>query len=118
MNLLVRSLVCIGLSLPVISQAEDIQLKAMIRTVYPSQVMGSKVELLDYILKGSGYKIYSGNHAPQDANSILIEKPTVQKKVLMSRLDAMLMAIGEANALVVDHNHKMISVTRDPLYDE
>ena len=42
----------------------------------------------------------------------------VQKKVLMSRLDAMLMAIGEANALVVDHNHKMISVTRDPLYDE
>ena len=118
MNLLVRSLACIGLCLPVVTHADDVQLQAMIRTVYPAQVMQSKVELLDYILEGSGYRMFSGTHAPQDAKSILIEKPTVQKKVLMSRLDAMLRAIGDENVLVVDHDHKIISVTRDPLYDE
>lgn len=99
--------------------ASDTQLKTMVRTVYPQNVAKSSVHrLVEYILEGTGYRVYAGKNAPDDARSILSDKPGYQRpNVLMTRIDAILMAIGEDNSIVVDYDKKLISVTRNPLYD-
>lgn len=99
--------------------ASDTQLKTMVRTVYPQNVAKSSVHrLVEYILEGTGYRVYAGKNAPDDARSILSDKPGYQRpNVLMTRIDAILMAIGEDSSIVVDYDKKLISVTRNPLYD-
>lgn len=98
--------------------ASDTQLKTMVRTIYPENVAKSTVHrLMEYILEGTEYRVYAGKNAPDDARSILADKPGYQRRnVLMTRIDAILMAIGEENSIVVDYDKKLISVTRNPLY--
>lgn len=100
-------------------QASDLQLKTMIRTVYPESVAKSSVDdLINYILAGTDYRLYVGINAPTDARAILAKRPGYQRKrVLMTRIDAILVAIGDGNSLIVDHENKLISVTRNPIYD-
>lgn len=99
--------------------ASSYQLKTMIRTVYPERLIKSSVDdLIRYILVGTDYALYDGVNAPSDARKILSQRPGYQRKrVLMTRIDAILMAIGEGNSLIVDHENKLISVTRNPIYD-
>lgn len=98
--------------------ASDTQLKTMVRTTYPEYIAKSTVHrLMEYILEGTEYRVYSGKHSPDDARRILSDKPGYQRRnVLMTRIDAILMAIGEDNSIVVDYDQKLISVTRNPLY--
>lgn len=105
---------------PICGYANEAALKTMVRTTYPSGIAAStKGHLLAYILEGTGYKVYLGRNAPPDARSITSQTLSYQRSgMLMTRVDAMLMAIGEQNSLVIDHDNKLISVTRDPLYDK
>lgn len=100
--------------------ASESQLKTMIRTFYPEHIRNSSVEvLMSYILEGTEYKIYSGANAPNDSYRILSQQPGYQKiGLLMSRIDAMLIAVGDENSIVVDHKNKLVSVTRNPIYEK
>jgi len=120
MTSLPRVVLYCGLMLPGLCLASDAHLKTMVRTTYPADIANSsKAQLLDYILEGTGYKVYLGKNAPPDARLIAAQNVNYQRPgMLMSRVDAMLMAIGEQNSLVVDHDNKLISITRDPLYDK
>lgn len=94
--------------------ASDIQMRSMISTNYPKAVSnGSVRKLVDYILHGTEYRIYLGKNAPDDAKDILLQPlPPQQSSVMMTRLDALLKAIGDDNAIVIDHNKKYISFTK------
>ena len=94
--------------------ASDIQMRAMISTNYPKAVTNGTVrKLVEYILHGTEYRLYLGNNAPGDANDIVIQRLQPQTSgVMMTRMDALLMAIGEDNAIVVDHNKRYISFTK------
>lgn len=89
----------------------------MIRTVYPEELR-TVSDLVQFILEGTEYKLYRGLNAPHDARAILRQKiPYQRKQVLMTRANALLMAVGEKNSIVVDHDNKLISVTRSPIND-
>ena len=120
MHLFARTLICFCFVLPFSAQAKEVQLKTMVRTTYPQNILASSVdELVRYILEGTEYRLYAGKNSPNDAKRILVKKSEYQKPgILMSRLDALLMAVGEQNSIIIDHDNKLISVTRDPLYDE
>jgi len=97
--------------------ASQNELKTLIRTVYPDGITTVRA-LVGYIVEGTEYKIYTGRNAPTDARSILAKRiPYQRPNILMTRTDAILMAIGDKNAIVVDHDKKLISFTRSPLHD-
>jgi len=97
-----------------VSIASDIQMRSMISTNYPKAVTnGSVRKLVDYILHGTEYRLYLGQNAPQDAKDIVNQRLQSQTGgVMMTRMDALLMAIGEDNSIVVDHNQKYVSFTQ------
>lgn len=100
-------------------QAKPNELKTMIRTVYPDYVLNSTVYgLVSYILEGTDYRVYAGKNAPFDARKILAKPPPHQRaNMLVSRIDALLMAVGDQYSIVVDHNKKLVSFTRNPIYE-
>lgn len=102
------------------ASALDTELKTMVRTVYPQNVSKSSIHrLIEYIIEGTDYRVYAGKNSPDDARRILSDKPGYQRQnVLMSRIDAILMAIGEKHSVIIDDENKLISVTRNPLYDD
>lgn len=107
------AILLLGFSSSVFASSKD--LKVMIRTVYPEH-LSTVNELMQFILEGTGYRIYAGKNAPSDARDILRQKISFQKKgFLMTRTNALLMAIGEKNSIVVDYDNKLISVTRSPV---
>lgn len=92
------------------------QLDSYIRTVYPKDIK-SKRDLVTYILEGTDYKLYYGPNSPADSRFILSQSPDYQReRVLASRYDALLMAVGDDYSLIVDHVNKYVSVTRSPNY--
>lgn len=117
MNFLNKILLVLVVGFVSTVNASDIALKSMIRTVYPETILqfGDKHELFKYILEGTNYKVYVGKNAPDDAREILSEKIGFQiKGKLTTKYDALLMAAGEDNSIVVDTRNKLISVTRSP----
>lgn len=120
MNFLAKKILFIFLLCPLCAvHASDSQMKTMIRTIYPQHIEKSSVhQLVKYILDGTDYRLYLGKNSPNDARRILSKAPDYQRpNVLMTRYDAILMAIGAENSIVVDHHKKLISVTRNPIYD-
>ncbi len=96
--------------------ASEYELDTLVRTNYPATVMDKKISLFKYILEGTSYTIYVGPHAPEDAKHILSKRPPKQHSGrLTSRYDALLLAVGRGNSLVVDHENKLISVTENPI---
>ncbi|NRA71957.1 MAG: hypothetical protein HRU24_13125 [Gammaproteobacteria bacterium] len=119
MNLSIKKLSLIFLlsSLINTASAQINELKFMVRTVYPDELSNVK-ELIEYIVEGTGYRVYIGRNSPDDAKAILLAKIGFQRKnLLMSKTDALLMAIGNKNTLVIDYDNKLISATRSPNYD-
>lgn len=105
------------MSISSINYAGDFALKSYVRTVYPENIR-SKRDLINYIIEGTGYQLYFGENAPRDSRYILSQTPDYQRYgVLMSRTDALLMAVGDKNSILIDHSNKYISVTRSPIND-
>lgn len=93
--------------------ASDIQMRSMISTNYPVAVTTTVRTLVEYILHGTEYRIYLGKNAPRDANAVLSQPlPPQQSNVMMTRMDAILMAIGADSAMVIDHDQQLISFTK------
>lgn len=109
-------IVLLGSSSGAFAKSND--LKVMVRTIYP-QHLSTVNDLMQFILEGTGYRVYVGKNAPEDARDILRQKIPYQRKgVLMSRANALLMAIGDENSIVVDYDNKLVSVTRSPTYED
>tara|TARA_R110001592_G_scaffold182549_1_gene425855 strand:+ start:12493 stop:12870 length:378 start_codon:yes stop_codon:yes gene_type:complete len=92
-------------------------LNAYVRTNYPANIR-TVGQLAEYIIDGTGYKIYNGKNAPDDASSILHNTlPHQPSGLVLSRKDALLIAIGQKNSLVVDYENKLVSMTRNPHHE-
>jgi len=111
MNSWVKYLLIFLLLTPSVN-ANTHDLKVMIRTDYPRH-LSSIQDLMLYILDGTEYQLYIGMNAPDDSLDILRKKiPYQRSHVLMSRKDALLMAVGEQHALIIDRDNYLISVTK------
>ena len=115
MNLLTKLVIILSLFNIAPAKSAHEPLKTMIRTVYPVEIKQVD-ELIGYILEGTEYKLYRGAKAPYDAEYILKKKiPYQRKTLLMTRMNALLMAVGDKHSIIVDEHLKLISVTRDPI---
>lgn len=112
-------LMTIGLFSIVTASAAINPLNAQIRTVFPESVK-TVHQYIDYILDGSGYTFYQGENAPKAAKRVGAGTPKglIVSDVIMSRKDAILMIIGEAYSLVIDHANNQVSIARNVFYED
>ncbi|MCK5665820.1 MAG: hypothetical protein KAI17_20170 [Thiotrichaceae bacterium] len=89
-------------------------LKMQIRTIYPEEITSIEKALI-YLLEPTGYELALYPlmaTAPQESGVIVAQalSPLARTRRVMSIEKALLQVIGNENALVVDHEHKLISV--------
>lgn len=89
-------------------------LKMQTRTIYPDEIVSIEGAMV-YLLEPSGYQLVVYpvvNTAPKESSVIVAQalSPLARTREVMTIEKALLQVIGNENALVVDHEHKLISV--------
>ncbi|PXF32100.1 hypothetical protein WH50_06440 [Pokkaliibacter plantistimulans] len=90
-------------------------LSLYVRTVYPDDVK-TVADAVSFVLGASGYRLVVSYPAPDDAIAILGKPipPIAKIARTMPIIDAIQILIGTNNWIVVDQNHKLISVSKEP----
>ncbi|WP_144940710.1 hypothetical protein [Pseudomonas alabamensis] len=119
-NMLSKAL-CALLLIPAMSFAQDLSspkpytidpLALYARTVYPEDVT-TVGEAIRYLLEPTGYQLVTAYPAPSDAISLVDQRipPIAKVHRTMPVIDAVQLLIGLDNWVVIDRNHKLISVS-------